>query len=305
MAQRQVLSNARLYEPSSFIQVLAMITFRSKKIEIVLLNSDREFDLGLIVSLYARLLRVDQGLLLPDRVADIGACSSIRNPLESNSYFYRLGKLIYPENFAEYQGLLYSYYSVLNFFLVSINPNRSANPWYEGYSGRTKFIYSRFPLNSVHIRQFMLLDKVVERVLDEASEFVRNNVCTIPNKEILLALPQFWEQGIYTRDEAQDQQIKLIEILLNKFSEVHISLHPRMDISNYGWLKDLNRVIVVSNPLFKILHEYECLACINSSVMYYMDILDRDLIVFRYSKLDYSGLEKYLDRQRTKVVIIE
>lgn len=299
------LLNSIFTKRTNLWQVFKLIFFKGNTVEMILLNSDREFDTGIIVSLMAKMMRIQIGLILPDNIAGQESCFSIRKPILNYGPFYRLLSKLYPQNFIEFKGKYYSYYSKWNLLPMAFHPCRSSNPWYEGFGKFTEKIYHRFDLDAKEVATLKSKGVIILKVKDESVMFLYRNSNAVPSKQVLLAFPQFWEQGVFERQEAIAEQKRIVSELLSRYSEVHVSMHPRMQLFNYSWLAKMEKVQIISEPFYKVLHDYSCIACINSSVMNYLDVIERELIVFKYSQLSYTGFERFMERKNTTIISFE
>lgn len=297
-------SGYRFYTGRIFFRAAWDLVFSRLDESLLLVNSDREFDSSMILIFLARILNIKTGLILPDNAAGKESCISLRKPIKPKGLLFSITNSIYPENYVEEDGKFYSYYAKWNLLLVCLFPYRSIFPWYEGF-GATSIIYHRFKLFDDYLP--MLIKKGVElhKVLDESSLTVLSNKDEVPNKEVILSLPQFWEQGFFSKKKAYDEHQKIIEYLLKRFRTVHISLHPRMNPDEYSFLTSNENIKIIDKPIYEVIHEYGCLACLNSSILYYLDIIDRDLIIFKYINMSYQGLDRFMNRENSTVILMQ
>ncbi len=251
---------------------------------IVYLDSFREVNLRIFVlHIFKLIFKFKTILLLTSVSAGIPSAITLRKPL--NSFSIRVSKLLFPKNLQNHYGLYYGFYDFKIVILLFLIRNNKFNPWFEGCSSYVDSVISRYPLTDNHSK---LLSDYNIPVVYKGEFFSNYKKKFDKSKNVLFAMPQFFEQGFMTREKANEVILKMLKYIEKKEGVYpDIILHPRMNKTYYKkYGSEINQ-----HNLTEILPKYKRYYTINSSTIFLACSFKCDCSVFKIDELDYSFMD--------------
>lgn len=252
---------------------------------IVYLDSFREIRLRIfLLHILKKILKFKTVLLLTSLSSSISASISLRKPL--NPFSIWVSQKLFPNNLQYTKGGVYGFYDFKIIILLFLLRNNKFNPWYEGCSKYVDIVYSRYPILSKEHE--IELNKYQSKIIFSGEFFVDKSVQTEKTKNTLFAMPQFYEQGIMSREKSNLIILRMLKFIEEKDGEFpDIILHPRMNKKDYKKYSSK----LYQNNLTEILPHYKNYYTINSSTIFLAMGYKCDCFVFKVNELDYSFID--------------
>ena len=118
-------------------------------------------------------------------------------------------------------------------------------------------------------------------------------------KTIVIALPQFAEQGLMDWPEHWSEIAHLLNAVCSCGQNVLVSLHPRVDPDDYRHLEGRYRLRIATEPLKSILPVADVFVAANSSTVFWSVLCGIPVVV-----LDYFGLDASLFGELTSLAYV-
>jgi hypothetical protein len=123
-------------------------------------------------------------------------------------------------------------------------------------------------------------------------------------KIIVLAMPQFAEQGLMSWEEHWREISHIVNVLSKIEAHVLISLHPRMELSQYQECEKYSNIVILEESLNYILPLADLFIAINSTTVIWSILSGVPVCVLNYFGLDMSMFNhlksiKYLNAKLT------
>ncbi len=252
---------------------------------IVYLDSFREIRLRIfLLHILKKILKFKTVLLLSSLSSSISASISLRKPLKPFSIW--VSQKLFPNNLQHTKGGVYGFYDFKIIILLFLLRNNKFNPWYEGCSKYVDIVYSRYPILSKEHE--IELKKYQSKIIFSGEFFVDKSVQTEKTKNTLFAMPQFYEQGIMSREKSNLIILRMLKFIEEKDGEFpDIILHPRMNKKDYKKYSSK----LYQNNLTELLPHYKNYYTINSSTIFLAMGYKCDCFVFKVNELDYSFID--------------
>ena len=257
---------------------------------IVYLDSFREIRLRIfLLHILKKILKFKTVLLLTSLSASISSSISLRNPLKPFSIW--VSQKLFPNNLQHTKGGVYGFYDFKIVILLFLLRNNKFNPWYEGCSKYIDMVYSRYPLLTKEHE--IELKKYQSKIIFSGEFFINKSVHTEKTKNALFAMPQFYEQGIMSREKSNSIILRMLKFVEEKEGEFpDIILHPRMNKKDY----EKYSLKLYQNNLTEILPHYKNYYTINSSTIFLAIGYKCDCFIFKLDELDYSFIDVLIEK---------
>ena len=251
---------------------------------IVYLDSFREIRLRIfLLHIFKKIFKFKTVLLLTSVCAAIPSAISLRKPL--NSFSIWVSQILFPNNLQKHNEFYYGFYDFKIVILLFLLRNNKFNPWFDGCSRYVDSVITRYPLIDKHSK---LLSHYNIPVTYTGEFFSNYSKKFIKSKNVLFAMPQFYEQGFMSRERANDVILKMLKFVEEKEGVFpDIILHPRMNKNDY---KEYGSEINQHN-LTQILPQYKRYYTINSSTIFLACSYKCACSVFKIDELDYSFMD--------------
>ncbi len=229
------------------------------------------------------ILKFKTVLLLTSVCSSIHSSVSLRKPL--NSFSIWVSQKLFPNNLQKHNEFHYGFYDYKIVILLFLLRNNKFNPWFEGCSRYIDSVITRYPLSNKHSK---ILSHYKIPVKYKGEFFSNYNKKYVKSKNVLFAMPQFFEQGFMSREKADELILKMLKYIKKKegvFPE--IILHPRMKKKYYEKYSSK----LYQNNLNEILPSYMSYYTINSSTIFLACSYKCACSVFKIDGLDYSFMD--------------
>lgn len=212
------------------------------------------------------------------------------------------------------EGYFYQHPSVL--FALSALDALSTNPWCIG-SGLSNVVcvdnqctFERYKSEGVPEEKLSIVGDVAYDTLFEnyqsrnhlRKEIVEEYFLMSDKKIIVIALPQFAEQGLLDWDEHWVEINYLVEQITHTNLNIVISLHPRVNSSDYSFLEEKYSVHISQKPLNQLLPIADVFVAVNSSTVFWATLCGIPVVMMNFYGLDATLFEhlnniRYVDER--------
>jgi hypothetical protein len=220
------------------------------------------------------------------------------------------------------QGYFYQHPSVL--FALSALDALSSNPWCIG-NGLSNVVcvdsqhtFDRYKGEGVPEEKLSIIGDVAYDTLFKnhqsqihlRKEIVEEYLLMSDKKIIVIALPQFAEQGLLNWNEHWVEINYLVEQITRTNLNVVISLHPRVIASDYSFLEEKYSVHISRIPLNQLLPIADLFVAVNSSTVFWAALCGIPAVVINFYGLDASLFKhlkniRYVDERAKIFDIVE
>lgn len=183
---------------------------------------------------------------------------------------------------------IYRFYSAPHESIMLALFGRKLNPWWMGLG------YSTHILCESHTQQTYLEEFGCDKPIGVAGNVQHDALfqgLTARDKDsslsaVVIALPQFYEHGLWSLQQQTYYVEELLEVAVAKFGAVTVSLHPSMSHEDYSYLES-EHVVISTRVSEDLIAEASVLISTYSSLVVWMKLCIGSVILLDPLNLDY------------------